>query len=244
MSENVSSPKADDQRENDYDAVARAYTDENDRSLANAYYERPAMLALVGDVAGRRVLDAGCGAGALTGELHAKGAAAAGLDSSAQMLRLARDRLPASVDLHEGDLNDRLPFADAEFDDVVASLVLHYLQDWTPALAELRRVLRQGGRLFVSVDHPIVAYNVGDSRPDYLATTSYCFDWELAGQRVPMRFWRRPLHAMFDAFSAAGFRVQQVSEPAPLPEAAALFPEQFQHVVTSPCFLFFSLVAE
>jgi SAM-dependent methyltransferase len=39
------------------------------------------------------------------------------------------------------------------FDDVIACLVLHYLQDWTAPLAELRRVLRPGGRLIVAVDH-------------------------------------------------------------------------------------------
>jgi ubiquinone/menaquinone biosynthesis C-methylase UbiE len=48
---------------NDYDSFAEAYSAENEASLLNAYYERPAMLDLAGDVAGRRVLDAGCGAG-------------------------------------------------------------------------------------------------------------------------------------------------------------------------------------
>lgn len=48
---------------NDYDGFAEAYAAENENSLVNAYYERPAMLALAGDVAGRRILDAGCGSG-------------------------------------------------------------------------------------------------------------------------------------------------------------------------------------
>lgn len=52
-----------DQVNNDYDSFAEAYSAENENSLVNAYYERPAMLALAGDVAGRRILDAGCGAG-------------------------------------------------------------------------------------------------------------------------------------------------------------------------------------
>lgn len=50
-------------RGNDYDSFAEAYSAENETSLVNAYYERPAMLALTGDVAGRRILDAGCGSG-------------------------------------------------------------------------------------------------------------------------------------------------------------------------------------
>jgi ubiquinone/menaquinone biosynthesis C-methylase UbiE len=46
---------------NDYDSFAEAYSAENEASLLNACYERPAMLALAGDVAGRRILDVGCG---------------------------------------------------------------------------------------------------------------------------------------------------------------------------------------
>jgi len=55
---------------NDYDGFARAYAASNENNLVNAYYERPAMLALAGDVAGRRILDAGCGAGPLLAALR------------------------------------------------------------------------------------------------------------------------------------------------------------------------------
>jgi hypothetical protein len=44
---------------NDYDGFAEAYSAENEGNLFNAYYKRPATLALAGDVAGRRILDAG-----------------------------------------------------------------------------------------------------------------------------------------------------------------------------------------
>jgi hypothetical protein len=50
-------------RVNDYDSFAEAYSAENEANLFNAYYERPATLALAGDVTGRRILDAGCGSG-------------------------------------------------------------------------------------------------------------------------------------------------------------------------------------
>lgn len=60
-------------------------------------------------------------------------------------------------------------------------------------------MLRPGGRLIASVDHPFVAYTIHDPRPDYFATTSCTFDWTFNGQSVPMRFWRKPLHAMTDA---------------------------------------------
>ncbi|RPK60772.1 Malonyl-[acyl-carrier protein] O-methyltransferase [Streptomyces sp. ADI96-02] len=224
---------------NDYDSFAEAYTAENENSLVNAYYARPAMLTLAGDVTGRRILDAGCGSGPLSAALRDRGALVTGIDASAGMLALARRRLGDDVALHEGDLSDPLPFADAAFDDVVASLVLHYLEDWGPTLAELRRVLRPGGRLIASVDHPFVAYTIQDPRPDYFATTSYAFDWAFGGRSVPMKFWRKPLHAMTDAFTAAGFRVARISEPQPDAAARELFPDGFHDLSTKTTFLFF-----
>ena len=112
------------------------------------------MLGLAGNVAGRRILDAGCGSGPLSAALRAKGAVVTGFDVSAAMVERARQRLGEDADLHVADLSAPLPFADAEFDDVVASLVLHYLEDWSGPLTELRRVLKPGGRLMVSVNHP------------------------------------------------------------------------------------------
>src|SRR5215813_3454113 len=126
---------------NDHDSFAEAYSAENETSLLNAYYERPAMLALAGDVAGRRILDAGCGSGPLFAALRDRGAIVTGIDKSAAMLELARRRLGDGADLRVAELGSPLPFLDDTFDDVTASLVLHYLEDWGPALAELRRVL-------------------------------------------------------------------------------------------------------
>ena len=56
---------------------------------------------------------------------------------------MARQRLGADADLHLADVGSPLPFTDGAFDDVIASLVLHYLEDWTAPLAEDPRKLRQ-----------------------------------------------------------------------------------------------------
>ncbi|WP_240796545.1 class I SAM-dependent methyltransferase [Streptomyces sp. RFCAC02] len=229
-------------RVNDYDGFAEAYSALNETSLLNAYYERPAMLSLAGDVAGRRILDAGCGSGPLFAALRDRGALVTGLDSSAGMVELARRRLGADAALHVADLSDPLPFADDAFDDVVASLVLHYLEDWGPTLAEMRRVLRPGGRLIASVQHPFVDYAMQNPRPDYHATTSYTYEWDdFVGQPAPMTFWRRPLHAMTEAFTAAGFRLTVISEPRPDPAARELYPDEFDDLSTKMCFMLFAL---
>ncbi|MEE2037732.1 class I SAM-dependent methyltransferase [Nocardiopsis sp. CT-R113] len=236
-------PPADPAQVNDYDSFAEAYAADNENNLQNAYYERPAMVALAGDVTGRRILDAGCGAGPLSSALRDRGAVVTGIDASAEMLALAGRRLGDDADLRVADLSDPLPFADGAFDDVVASLVLHYLEDWGPTLAEMRRVLRPGGRLIASVQHPFVDYAVQDPRPDYSATTSYADEFTFGGQSVRLRFWRRPLHAMTDAFTAAGFRLCVISEPQPDPAARELFPDDFQALSTRMGFLFFVLEA-
>lgn len=54
----------------DYDTFAEAYAAENETSLQNAYYTLPAVLDMAGEVAGRRVLDAGCGSGPLAAALR------------------------------------------------------------------------------------------------------------------------------------------------------------------------------
>jgi SAM-dependent methyltransferase len=214
---------------NDYDSFAEAYSAENEASLLNAYYERPAMLALAGDVAGRRILDAGCGSGPLFAALRDRGAIVTGFDKSAAMVELARRRLGDGADLQVADLGSPLPFPDGEFDDVIASLVLHYLEDWGPALAELRRVLKPGGRLLVSVEHPfaITLMHVQAGREaDYFATSNRTKEYNFSGQPALLSIWDRPLHAMTGAFTAAGFRMTAISEPEPAPAARELFPDQ------------------
>ncbi|MFE9747031.1 class I SAM-dependent methyltransferase [Saccharothrix saharensis] len=234
-------------RAGDYDSLAEGYTAENETSIINAYYERPAALALAGDVAGRRVLDAGCGSGPLFAALRERGAEVSGFDGSAGMLAQARRRLGPDADLRVADLARPLPYPDAEFDDVMASLVLHYLRDWGPPLAELHRVLKPGGRLIASVDHPTlinVIRRMTGPRPDYFATANRVEKWTMGGQTAELSFWDRPLHAMTDAFTAAGFRISVIHEPRPVPEARELFGEEFHLLDTFPSFLFFVLHAE
>jgi ubiquinone/menaquinone biosynthesis C-methylase UbiE len=229
-----------------YDSLAEGYTAENETSLMNAYYERPATLALAGDVTGRRILDAGCGSGPLFAALRDRGAVLSGFDGSAGMLEQARQRLGADADLKVVDLAGPLPYPDNTFDDVIASLVLHYLRDWGPTLAELRRVLKPGGRLIASVDHPFainLMHRQAGPRPDYFATDNWTEQWTVGGQSARLSFWNRPLHAMTDAFTAAGFRISVIHEPQPVPAAREAYPDDFHILNTFPSFLFFVLQA-
>lgn len=231
-------------RTDHYDSFAQSYSRDNESGLFNAHYERPAMIELAGDVHGRRVLDAGCGSGALSLALRAKGALVTGFDSSPVMVELARQRLGEDADLQVADISLPLPFADGAFDDVVVSLVLHYLQDWTAPLSELRRVLKPGGRLLLSVNHPRILES-SDPSADYFSVTQYSDEYTFAdGQSAVLTFWHRPLHAMTDAFTEAGFRIAVISEPPFLPDTPReLLPPDLGDRTAFICFIFFVLDA-
>jgi SAM-dependent methyltransferase len=227
----------------DYDEFAEAYSADNEANLLNGHYERPAMLSLAGDVDGRRILDAGCGSGPLSAALRDRGAIMTGFDLSTAMIELARRRLGEDADLIVADLAKPLPYADAAFDDVVASLVLHYLEDWTEPLAELRRVLKAGGRLILSVNHPIL-YTALNPDADYFDVAEFSYDAEHAGRTVVYTNWQRPLQAMTDAFTAAGFRISVVSEPPIAPDTPSeLRPQDLKHPARFISFIFFVLEA-
>lgn len=227
----------------DYDEFAEAYSADNETNLLNGYYERPAMLNLAGDVDGRRILDVGCGSGPLSAALRDRGALVAGLDLSAAMIELARARLGEDADLIVHDVAEPLPYADATFDDVVASLVLHYLEDWTQPLAELRRVLKPGGRLLLSVNHPIL-YKMLNPDADYFDIAEFSYDAEHAGRTVVYTNWHRPLQGMSDAFTAAGFDISVIQEPPVAPDTPReLLPPNLRHRARFISFIFFVLRA-
>ncbi|MDR7254352.1 SAM-dependent methyltransferase [Nocardioides sp. BE266] len=226
-----------------YDGFAEAYARENETGLFNAHYARPAVLDLLGDVSGRRILDAGCGSGPLVADFVERGADVTGFDASPEMVEIARRRLGDDATLLVADLTQPLPFGTGEFDDAVASLVLHYLEDWSGPLAELRRVLRPGGRLVVVVNHPVIRPVVYPDE-DYFATTAYTEDYTFDGHVVPLTFFHRPLHAMTDAFTDAGFRISVVSEPPYAPDTPReLLPDGIGDRTSFLCFLFFVLEA-
>jgi SAM-dependent methyltransferase len=226
----------------DYDQFAEAYATANAEGFFNAWYERPAMLRLLGDVTGRRILDAGCGSGPTTVALTGRGADVSGFDLSAAMIEFARGRLPAA-DLQVHDLAEPLPWQDATFDTVVASLVLHYLEDWSGPLAEVHRVLAPGGRLLVSVNHP-GAFPIVHPGLEYFGITEYTEDYDFAGTSVDLTFFHRPLSAMAESFAGSGFRIVGMHEPPADPDTPEdVLPPGLRPGERFMGFLFFDLEA-
>src|SRR6476469_10544277 len=178
----------------DYDGFSASYSASNENNLFNAYYARPEMIRLAGDVAGLEILDAGCGSGPLMEALRGKDAVVSGVGLSPAMVELARQRLGEDADVRVADLGAPLPYPDDTFDLVVASLSLHYVKDWDSALAELRRVLKPGGRLIVSIIHPTV-YAIVYPEADYFALTQYSEDYDFGEGTVWLPTWDHPFLA-------------------------------------------------
>jgi SAM-dependent methyltransferase len=225
----------------EYDALAASYAVHNRDSPYNAYYERPAMMALLGDVGGQRVLEVGCGSGPLTAWLVDQGAEVTAMDVSPQMVAQAGQLVGDRARLVVADVAEPLTFAeDASFDLVVASLVLHYLRDWEPVLTEFRRVLRRGGSVVFSTHHPTMDWKI-HSPDDYFAFRQMTEAWAIGSRSFEVTFWRRPLTMMVEAIAAAGLVIHQLVEPAPLPELEQRDAAAYRSLCTKPQFLFFRL---
>ena len=114
----------------------------------------PQLADLAGVVAGQRVLDVGCGPGALIGELVKRLGAEAisAADPSPPFVGAVRERYPG-VDAHPAPAEE-LPFPDRSFDATLAQLVVHFMTDPVAGLSEMRRVTRPGGVVAACVwDH-------------------------------------------------------------------------------------------
>ncbi len=100
----------------------------------------------------RRILDVGCGSGAVTLDLLEQGAGAdvVAVDFDAAMARRSRVRAPEALVL-QGD-GRRLPFPDASFDAAVCNLVLLWSPDPAGVVAEMARVVRPGGTVLASME--------------------------------------------------------------------------------------------
>jgi ubiquinone/menaquinone biosynthesis C-methylase UbiE len=115
-------------------------------------FARRAILSALALGPDDRLLEVGCGGGLLLRDASASGAAVTGLDHSAEMVALARERAPG-VQVVLGSA-ERLPFADDSFTAIAMSVVFLFCPDPAAVLGECRRVLSPGGRVALYTTAP------------------------------------------------------------------------------------------
>jgi SAM-dependent methyltransferase len=142
----------------DDDAVFATYMAARQRrDSPNNTLEQPVTLELAGDLAGRRVLDLGCGDAAFGRVVLARGGSAyLGVEGSRNMAALARETLLGTSGQVQHCMIEDWEAPTATFDLAVARLSLHYLADLAPVFAQLYQALDDGGRLVFSVEHPVI----------------------------------------------------------------------------------------
>lgn len=224
-----------------YDSIADTYAGRIDEAPYNAFYERPAMLGVMPDVAGLQMLDAGCGNGWYTEQLLDRGAAVDAIDGSAAMVEHARARLSRRStegagklrSIRHADLMEPLQFDSHRFDGIISPLVLHYIADWRPTLSEFRRVLKDNGWLLFSTHHPATEM-VRFAPDDYFKVEHKVDRWDWLGD---VEFYRRPLTEISSSLADAGFVIEKLIEPVPTEAFRRAKPESYEQLMRQPEFL-------
>jgi SAM-dependent methyltransferase len=222
-----------------YERLAHGYAARAATKAENGYNEQPAMRRRLGALAGLTMLDAGCGPGFLVAHALEHGAAeVVGFDVSPTMVALARQRAGDRARLFVGDLAKPRPELDSgHFDIVASSLAIDYVRDWSTPLREFSRVLKSGGRLVMSVQHPMGSYKW--FAPPSAFGVHYCeAPWRgFTNEPVIVPDFYRSVEEVINPVLAAGFVLTGVEETKPLPELAAIDPRKYAQGSAFPTFL-------
>lgn len=210
------------------------------------HWNNPAFLPFVGDLAGKDVLDAGCGEGYNTRIFARRGGRMIGVDLSPRMIERAREeerREPLGIRYEVTSYSDLGAFADDSFDACVSTMALMDGPDFPGAMREIRRVMKPGAPLCFSILHPCFAtkglgwLNDAGGHPvkftvaDYFDDTPWVDRWKFghapnAAQvenfRVP-RFDRTLSHYL-NALLDAGLVFERIDEPRASEDACRRFP--------------------
>lgn len=210
-----------------WDADADAYQAAHGPFLGDADFVwcpeglREADIGLLGQVAGARVLDLGCGAAACARWLAARGARVVGIDISTQMLRHARAadaRSGAHTPLVRANA-EHIPLTTASLDMAVSAFgALPFVASLDTVFAEVYRVLRSGTRWVFAVTHPMRWIFPDDPGPTGLTATQPYFDRtpyvevDADGAATYVEH-HRTMGDYVRALSMAGFRLLDLLEP-------------------------------
>lgn len=218
-----------------WDAAAdgvEEWSDEGD--FAHRYLITPAVLGLLGDCKGKRVLDGGCGGGYLARLLARKDARMTGIEPAKRLFdiceRLEREN-PLGVSYQQLDLSDLAPPPDL-FDIIILNMTLMDIPDYQRAFVACVGALAPGGLLVLSILHPCFDEEAMSAWPERrrVRATSYFDEAERPQTHSP--FFHRPLSAYINLVVDSGLTIVRVIEPRLTSATAAAINDRDQHVPT------------
>lgn len=222
-----------------YTRFAREYETAISDNIYNAHLERPTLLSMIPELKGLQVLDLGCGPGLYIEHFLDQGAQVTGIDRSSEMIARVSERFRDAVTCYTQDLSDGLPEEhDKTYDLVISPLTLHYIEDWTLILADIRRVLKNDGCFVFSTHHPLLDFEPSPSS-NYFKRELIVEQWDTIGQPVEVQFYRRPLSELFMRLSKAGLYVADLQEGKPSARMKSIDSVTFEHLSRNPKFIFF-----
>lgn len=225
--------------EQNYEQFAEQYAKQIPTKPHNAFYDRPAVQSLLPDVAGLRVLDAGCGPGLYTEWLLEQGASVVAFDVTPAMVRLTQERVGEHAKVFRADIMQPFDFAkDNSFDLVICPLVLDYVEDWLPVFQEFYRVLKPNGILVFSSGHPASDFFLYYPDNCYFEVEPTVMQWSGFGEPKPtIKSYRRPLSAILNPLVQSGLSLDHLLEPTPTEHFKNQDPETYAELLRRPGFI-------
>ena len=189
------------------------------------------MLAAIGDVSGRKVIDLGCGEGRFSRMLAERDAMVTGVDLCRPFVEFAKNHRVSDEAYLMGDMEDLHEVPGDEFDLALSYITLVDVPDMRSAAGEAFRVLRSGGRFVVCNLHPMTSaspdwINQGRRKLHYPVDRYFDEGERNISRRKdrPMTNFHRTLSTHFRTFLGTGFTVEDVREPTPTKEQAERYP--------------------
>ncbi|MBW7475372.1 methyltransferase domain-containing protein [Paenibacillus oenotherae] len=217
----------------------------------NAAGEWRELRALLPDLNDQRVLDLGCGFGWHCRYAREQSArSVVGVDLSANMLARAREITnDPAIEYRQLAMED-IDFHGEEFDVVISSLAIHYVENFDSICSKIHHCLTLGGTFVLSVEHPV--FTARAAQDWYYGPQGERLHWPVddyqdEGQRQT-RFldndvvkYHRTVATYINALIAAGFTITKLSEPQPSPEMLAEHPDM-RDELRRPIFLMIAAV--
>ncbi len=225
----------------------------NQEANANNLIEIPIIKSMLPELIGKDILDIGCGAGGMSRYFAEKGAKSVlALDISENMLNEARRLTPQNNVTYQNLAMEDLSSLKGQFDIVFSSLAFHYVEDFEKLCQDIAGLLRKGGQLIFSQEHPITTAPIFDSpRKAYLELDGRRYfiysDYNNNSKRVVewnhsnVEKYHRNFEVIVNALINAGLSIVELKESTASKDAIEKV-EKYKYQKDRPYYLFIKAV--